>query len=152
MAARGLASEETAAVAGLKAALLRSDDDLHASNATCLATGYVESLGIAWLQKHGMVRRDLSGKQGYTDDVMTERDADMYYSILFSCVSYKSVVASMVGGEEMSTTDPEVVRCVNAVTEKEVKEAFVMGASDQEFHSTPFAKKLEAQGCGYEGD
>lgn len=151
-ATRGLTTDETAAIAGLEETLLSSDDELHVSNAACLATGYVESLGIEWLQKHGMVRRDLGGKQGYTDDVMTEHDANVYYDVVFACVSYESVVASMVGGEEETTTDPEVVRCVKAVTEEEVKEAFVAGASDQEFHSTPFAKKLEAQGCGYEGD
>jgi hypothetical protein len=146
-----LTPDEKTAVAGLEQAMLTSEDKLDSSNATCLATGYVDRLGITWLQAHGMLGDDLSGKQTYFDDVVPEQDANAFYDVMLSCVDYKSIVASMVA-EPPDMKDPYVIKCVNAVSEDEVREAFAAAASDQDFHSTPFAKKLERAGCGYEGD
>ena len=144
--------DEKTAVAGLEQAMLASESKLDSSNATCLATGYVDSLGITWLQAHGMLGEDLSGKQTYFEDVVSEQDADTFYGVMLSCVDYKSIVASMFG-DPPDMNDPYVIQCVNAVTEDDVREAFAAAVSDQEgFHSTPFAKKLQRAGCGYEGD
>jgi hypothetical protein len=146
-----LTAEEKTVVAGLEQAM-NSEDELGSSNSTCLATGYVDRLGIAWLQVHGMLRDDLSVKQTSFEDVLSEKDANTFVDVWLSCVDYKSIVANMVGGDAMPTTDPYVVQCVSAVTEADVHEAFVALYSDQDFHRTPFAEKLEKAGCGYEGD
>ena len=150
----GLSGDEQTAVAGLVDASQKSEEESAISSAAapCLATGFVDRLGIGWLQDHGMLRDDLSGRRTDPTGVLSQRDAHTFFDVVLSCVSYQSVVASMVGGDDASMTDSYVTRCVEAVTEDEAHEAFAAAASDQDFHSTPFARKLEKAGCGYEGD
>ena len=146
-----LTADEKKAVAGLEQALLK-EGSIDTSIATCLATGLVDNLGIAWLQAHGMLRNDLSGKRAYYDnDVLSEQEANTYWDAQLSCIDYKTLVASMVA-DPPDMKDPYVLQCVNAVTKADVHDAFAAAASNQDFHSTPFAKKLEAAGCSYEGD
>jgi hypothetical protein len=136
-------AHEKTAVANLEQALLNFDI-LDSSNARCLATGYVDTLGIEWLQEHGMLERNLSSKQTYFEGAVSKQDANGYYDVYFSCVDYRALVAVMVA-DPPDMKDPYVIRCMNAVSEAETHDAFVAGASDQDFHATLFARSSNRQ-------
>lgn len=148
-----LRGEEQVAAGNLRRAYLEArfltvDTDREAE---CLATGLVDRLGLPSMKRYGMLGEDLAASLEYGGALALD-DAETHVDVLLTCVEHSALVQDMVAPEELAMPDDYVRRCVNAVTEREVRDAFALLLSGGDYHESAYATKLAAAGCSYEGD
>jgi hypothetical protein len=147
----GLTADEQKAIASLSGA--NSDPELSprtSKDSKCMATGFVDQLGLEKLKEYGFLNEDLSANDSLAGD-LPERDAATIVDVILECVDYRDYVAAMVA-PDAPDSDPYVRRCTSVVTENEVRTALVAAFSGGDFHASSFARNLSRAGCGFEGD
>jgi hypothetical protein len=88
----------------------------------CIVLGLVTDFGIEKLQKYGMVDANLEFGQ-VSSKPMSAADAALFTDIGFTCGDFEADVAAFIRGENGPMSDSEVERCVQAVTEDDVRRA-----------------------------
>jgi hypothetical protein len=146
-----LTAEEAQAVAELERGYPTSswaDDSEGPAEVHCLAVGMVADFGIDNLQKYGVVDANLEFDQASLEP-MSEPDAEQFVDIAFGCGGgdYEADVAEFIRDDAPSLSDSDVSRCVQAVTEDDLREAYEGFLREDAEPLAALYRKLHKAGC-----
>jgi hypothetical protein len=146
-----LTAEESDAVARIERGYPDSDvaDIEDPDGVHCIAVKLVTEFGIEKLVKYGVVDDDLEF-DGVSLRPMSATDAALFVDIEMSCdpTSFEEGVAEFIRGEERGLSKAAVERCIDAVTEDDVRHAAEGFLREDPEPVISFYDKLRRAGCG----